>query len=72
MEAVLLKPKGRQKREARDLALYTDYQKLMSVEGQSKTEVNKLLMEKYDIDSQGTIYTIIHRVENRLKQETAL
>ncbi len=69
MKAVLLKPKGKKKREARDLALYKDYQKLMEVEGQSRTEVNNLLMEKYGIDSQGTIYTILHRVEDRLKQE---
>ncbi len=69
MKSLFLKPKGNKKREARDLALYKDYQKLMEVEGQSRTEVNNLLMEKYDIDSQGTIYTILHRVEDRLKQE---
>lgn len=58
-----------QEREARDMEIYTEYKKLMGVEGQSKTSVKDYLMKKYGIHSQGTIYVILRRVEARLKQE---
>ena len=56
-------------REQRDLAIYSDYEKMMSVNGQSATEVVKLLMNKYKILSLSTIYVIRKRVEERLKKE---
>ena len=56
-------------REKKDLAVYHDYMNLMSVPGQSKTEVVKLLMNKYGIHSPGTIYVIRHRVEEKLKKQ---
>lgn len=56
-------------REARDLAIYNEYNSLMTVDGQSKTVVTEHLMKKYGIHSQGTIYLIRRRVEERLRKE---
>lgn len=56
-------------RMERDLAIFNEYNKLASVSGQSKTEVNKYLMQKYNVSSEGTIYVIRKRVEKRLKKE---
>lgn len=65
----VLKTDLQREREQRDLAIYTDYERMMSVEGQSATEVGKLLMQKYRIHSLGTIYVIRKRVMERLKKE---
>lgn len=69
MKTMLFKTDCKAKREARDLAIYNEYNELMSVEGQSKTLVTEHLMQKYDIHSSGTIYVIRKRVEERLKAE---
>lgn len=71
MEVRLMKPDGRAEREARDLAVYSDYQELMTVEGQSKTKVHEYLMQKYNVHSQSTIYLILKRVEERKRKEGA-
>lgn len=67
MEAKVFKTPCQTEREARDLAIYNEYNSLMTVEGQSKTVVTEHLMKKYGIHSQGTIYLIRRRVEQRLK-----
>ncbi|WP_418202547.1 hypothetical protein [Bacteroides sp.] len=69
MEAMLFKTDCKAKREARDLAIYNEYNELIAIEGQSKTLVTEHLMKKYDIHSAGTIYVIRQRVEDRLKRE---
>lgn len=69
METMLFKTDCKAKREARDLAIYNEYNELISIEGQSKTRVTEYLMKKYDIHSSGTIYVIRERVEKRLKKE---
>lgn len=69
MEAMLFKTDCKAKREARDLAIYNEYNELIAIEGQSKTLVTEHLMKKYDIHSAGTIYIIRQRVEERLKRE---
>lgn len=56
-----------EERAARDLAIYNEYNALIAIEGQSKTEVNKFLMEKYRLYSNGTLYAIRRRAEARLK-----
>lgn len=62
-----------EEREARDLAVFKEYSKLVSIEGQSKTEVNKYLMQKYNIHSNGTLYVILKRAEERCNaQEEAI
>lgn len=69
MESMLFKTDCKAKREARDLAIYNEYNELIAIEGQSKTLVTEHLMKKYDIHSAGTIYVIRKRVEERLKRE---
>ena len=58
-----------EKREARDLAIYNEYNTLAANPEQSKEELNKYLMEKYGIHSTGTLYLIRKRVEERLKRD---
>lgn len=65
----VLKTELQREREQRDLAIYSDYERMMSVPGQSATEVGKVLMNKYKIHSLGTIYVIRKRVEKRLQEE---
>lgn len=62
-----------EEREARDLAVFKEYNDLVSIDGQSRTEVNKYLMQKYNIRSTGTLYVILKRVEerNKTQEETA-
>lgn len=69
MEMKVFKTPCRTEREARDLAIYNEYNSLMTVDGQSKTVVTEHLMKKYGIHSQGTIYLIRRRVEERLRKE---
>lgn len=71
-EVKIFKTECQREREKRDLAIFNEYNELMSVEGQSKTLVAEHLMKKYGVHSQGTIYVIRRRVEERLKQEGAL
>lgn len=56
-----------EEREARDLELFKEFNALASIEGQSRTEVIKYLMKKFNIHSTGTFYVILKRVEERLK-----
>lgn len=69
MKAKVFKTQCQKEREARDLAIYNEYNDLMSVEGQSKTVVTKHLMNKYGVHSIGTIYVIRRRVEERLNMQ---
>lgn len=62
----------RVEKEAQELAIYNEYNELMSTEGQSKTGVTDFLMKKYGIHSASTIYVIRRRVEERLEKEAAL
>lgn len=66
MEAKVFKTQCQTEREARDLAIYNEYNDLMSVKGQSKTVVMEHLMNKYGIHSISTIYIIRRRVEECL------
>ena len=65
----VLRTELQERRRKRDMAIYSEYEQMMSVPGQSSTEVAKLLMRKYDINSLGTIYVIRKRVEKRLQEE---
>lgn len=66
-EVKVFKTDCQKAREKRDLAIYNDYNEMMSVDGQSRTLVTQHLMKKYGIHSQGTIYVIRRRVEAKLK-----
>lgn len=70
METTVFKTECQQEREARDMAVYREYNDLMALPGQRATEVNKKLMRKYGIHSAGTIYIIRKRVEERLNLNT--
>lgn len=65
----IFKTPCQKEREKRDRAIYDEYNKLVSVEGQSKTLVTEYLMSKYKIHSAGTIYVIRQRVKAQLKKE---
>ena len=69
MEAKVFKTQCQTEREARDLAIYNEYNDLMSVKGQSKTVVMEHLMSKYGIHSTGTIYVILRRGEESLNKQ---
>lgn len=56
------------RREARDRAIYDEYNTLAANPHQSRLELNKYLMIKYDIHSAGTLYLIRKRVEERLQE----
>ena len=69
MSMEVLKTELQKEREKRDLAIYSDYESMMAVPGQSSIEVTKVLMKKYNIYSIGTIYQIRKRVSERLQKE---
>lgn len=56
-------------RDARDLAIYNEWNKLAADPEQSRVEINNYLMMKYRIHSSGTVYQIRKRVEAMLKRE---
>ncbi len=68
---IIFKTECQAEREKRDMAIYEEYNYLMSVDGQSKTLVIEHLMKKYGVHSVGTIYTIRKRVEEKLQREGA-
>jgi hypothetical protein len=65
----IFKTDCQKEREKRDLAIYNEYNEMMSVDGQSRTLVTQHLMKKYGVHSQGTIYVIRRRVEEMLKKQ---
>ena len=67
MTELVLKTPFQVEKEKREMALYVEYNQLISVEGQSKTAVNSLLMSKYGLHSASTLYNILKRVEQRIK-----
>lgn len=70
-QPIIFKTECQAEREKRDLAIYQEYQELMSVGGQSKTLVVEHLMKKHGIHSAGTIYVIRKRVEKQLAKKEA-
>ena len=69
MEKQVFKTAYQVEQEAKDLAVYNEWNELMKVPGQSATGVSAHLMQKYNIHSQSTIWFIRKRVEKRLKEE---
>lgn len=63
-----LKTDGAREKEARELAIYNEFQELASRPGAMKTQVTKLLCEKHKIYSPVTLLNIRRRVEQRLYQ----
>lgn len=68
---LLLKTELQEERANRDAAILAEYERLTAIEGQSKTQVNRYLMDKFGIHSSGTIYVILKRAraERELTQQ---
>ena len=59
MTTKLLKTPTQERREKRNQGMCNEYTALMQVEGQSKTQVIKHLMDKYQVASTSTVYSIL-------------
>lgn len=69
MEKQVFKTAYQVEQEAKDGAIYNEWNELMQVPGQSRTGVTQYLMQKYNIHASSTIWFIRKRVEKRLKGE---
>ena len=69
MEQKVFKTAYQEEQEAKDMAIYNEWNELMSVPGQSATGVTQHLMQKYNIHSSSTIWVMRKRAEKRLKRE---
>ncbi len=54
--------------EARDAAVYREWQKLSANPENKKTAIAKYLMGKYEVYSRATIWKMCRRAEARLKK----
>lgn len=72
MEQQKIKTEFRLKKEARELAIYYEYNELMAQPGAMATAVDKYLTQKYGFGSESTIWFIRKRVEKRLREEGRL
>lgn len=68
MDAKKIKTEFRLRKEARELAIYNEYNELMAQPGAMATAVDKYLTEKYGFGSESTIWFIRKRVEKRLNK----
>ena len=68
---IVFKTDCQEERERQDFEIFTEYNQLMKVDGQSKTKVNEHLMKKYGVHSVATIYSIRRRVQERLARKGA-
>ena len=72
MKLKVFKTDYQEEQEAKDLAIYNEWNELMSVPGQSATAVTRHLMQKYNIHSPSTIWAMRKRAETRLEKEGKL
>lgn len=63
-----VKTRLQEEREARDIAIYEEYHKLAANPKQSRVALNQYFMEKYDLRSTGTLYTILKRVKAKMEE----
>lgn len=68
MKTQVFKTPYQVEQEAKDMAIYNEWNELMKVPGQSRTGVSQHLMQKYNIHSSSTIWFIRKRVEKRLEE----
>lgn len=71
MEKKVFKTAYQEEQEAKDMAIYKEWNELMQLPRQSASAVTQHLMQKYGIHSQSTIWVIRKRVESRIKKEEA-
>ncbi|MDR1938744.1 MAG: hypothetical protein LBQ73_09665 [Tannerellaceae bacterium] len=72
METKILKTPWRVKKEAKELAIYREYNELLKQPGAMATAVDAYLTEKYGFGSETTVWSIRRRVEKRLREEGEL
>ena len=65
MTAVFMTPLQEQ-RKRRNIALYNEYNEIMRQPNQSKTEVNRYLMQKYKLGTVASVYQIRKQVEQQV------
>jgi len=66
MEEKVLKTDFQLEKEAKEMAIYNEYNELMKQPGAMATAVDEHLMKKYGVHSKSTIWSIRRRVETRL------
>lgn len=69
MDAINLKTDNQVKQEAKEQAVYDDYQRLMETPGAMKTKVTEAVMATHGISSSTTVWNYINRVKDRQNQE---
>ncbi len=67
-----MKTEFQTEKEARELAIYNEYNELIAQPGAMATAVNEHLMKKYGIYAKSTVWFIRRRVERRLKEQSKL
>jgi hypothetical protein len=72
MEEIKIKTDYRIKREAREIAIYNEWNELMKRPGAMASAVDRYLREKYGFGADSTIWSIRQRVEKKLKEEGKL
>lgn len=72
METNKIKTEFRIRKEARELAIYNEYNVLMAQPGAMATAVDKYLTQKYGFGSESTIWFIRKRVEKRLREQSGV
>jgi len=66
MDNAIIKTEYQLEKEARELAIYNEWNELMSQPGAMASAVEKHLMQKYSIHAKSTIWFARKRVEKRL------
>lgn len=66
-----LKTANQRKKEAKEMAIYTEFVELSKNPENATTAINEYLMKKYGIKSSSTIWQIRKRVPARLAKQTA-
>lgn len=71
-EKLKIKTSYQLKKEARELEIYREFNRLMAMPGAMKTAIEEHVMRQYGIFSRSTIWVIRRRVEGRLLKENKL
>ena len=66
-----LQTEFRKKKEERELAIYNDFQEMKKPPGSMTTAIWEALKVKYEIAAKSTVWAIVKRVEQRLKDQEA-
>ena len=67
MDEKIIKTDFRIKKEAREIAIYNEWNELMAQPGAMASAVDRYLREKYEFGADSTIWFIRKRVEKKLK-----